>query len=924
MSLNTALLPSASPLPDPGQEQATPTAADFIAAGHTPMMAQYMATKAAHPDCLLFYRMGDFFELFFDDAITASKVLDITLTKRGKTDGTDIPMCGVPAHAYESYLARLIKAGFKVALCDQTETPEQAKARGGAKALVTREVIRIVTPGTLTEDTLLDARAPSHLASLTIVRGQMALAWMDLSTGTFMTEPLSPQDLAASLARIAPREILVSNKVYTQPEAQPVLALYDRAVTVQPDSLFDPSNAQTRLTSHYDTATLGSFGTFSAAEITAAGSLLDYSERTQKASVMHLKPPQQVTASDILMIDAATRRNLELTETMSGTRSGSLLDLVDHTVTAGGGRLLYAYITAPLCNKEEITNRQDQVSFFYDRDSLRGQLRDILETVPDVERAVARLSLRRGGPRDLGAIRTALSGIQTLNAHLQSVTDIPAPIHRLILSLRQSPDLQHLHDMLSAALSDDLPPLVQDGHFIRHGYDSALDAQRTLRDEGRRMIVALQQKYASMTKNDALKITHNNILGYYIEVTAKRGDDLFALPGTFIHRQTMANAVRFTTTDLTSLERDLMQAGAKASAIETQIFDDLCGQVLTLRPGLLDLALSLATLDVMCGLAAAAHRYQLVRPAITTGMDFDIKGGRHLVVQAALQKQNASFTPNDTDMSPGQHLWLLTGPNMAGKSTFLRQNALLIVLAQMGSFVPAEGATIGIVDRLFSRVGASDDLAQGRSTFMVEMVETAAILHQSTNRSFVILDEIGRGTATYDGLSIAWATLEYLHDAIGCRAQFATHYHELTQLHDRLPHLFIATMDVKEWNGNIIFLHQIKPGAAQRSYGIHVARLAGLPHAVTDRAQVILGTLEQHGSAQHPAPQDSSAAGTPLDARALFSMPAPHLAAPMPQETASPRPHPVIDDIQSLCIDNITPREAMDILYSLYEKAKKT
>lgn len=864
-------------------------------------MAQYLAVKAQYPDALVFYRMGDFFELFFDDALIASPLLDITLTKRGKHGENEIPMCGVPAHAYESYLAKLIRAGHRVAICDQTETPEQAKARGGYKALVTRDVVRVVTPGTITEDTLLDSRAPNYVAALTRVRGNDALAWLDLSTGDFHTEQLSAGTLAATLARIAPRELLVPERLYVHPDLAPALALIDRAITRQPDSLFDEDNARTRLSTRFGANDLTAFGDFSQAETTAAGVLLDYAERTQKTTLTHLRPPTSVQSHDLLLIDGATRRNLELTETLSGARDGSLLATIDRTITAPGARLLYERLMAPLRHRATIALRHDQVEFWVKGTAQRTTLREYLRIIPDMERSLARLALNRGSPRDLAALMTGIYGATRLYRSIRDQEQTPLALEGLLARLAPNPDLQHLHDTLTSALSDNLPALTADGGFIRAGFNAALDQQRALRDDGRRMIVALQQKYIADTGIDALKITHNNILGYYIDVSAKRADILFNRPDAYIHRQTLAGNVRFTTTELAALERDLLQASERALAIELELFKQLADQALALRPDLSRLATGIAETDVATALAELAAEQNYCRPQLTDNTDFIIHGGRHPVVETALKRQNQPFMANDTQLSPNQRLWLVTGPNMAGKSTVLRQNALIVLMAQMGSFVPASDATLGIVDRVFSRVGASDDLAQGRSTFMVEMVETAAILNQATNQSLVILDEIGRGTATNDGLSIAWACLEYLHDAVGCRGLFATHYHELTALTTRLPALYLARMEVKEWEGQIVFLHRMEPGAAEGSYGIHVARLAGLPATVTARAEQILLSLEE---------KDDGKATRTLTTLPLF-------ADTTTNTAAITAPSAVEEHLAGINPDALSPRDALELLYEL-------
>lgn len=874
---------------------------DFIAAGHTPMMAQYMAVKNAHADALVMYRMGDFYELFFDDALVASRILDITLTKRGKTDGADIPMCGVPVHALDPYLARLIRSGHRVAICEQTETPDQAKKRGGHKALVTRDVIRIVTPATLTEDTLLNARAANYLAALTLTRGDLSLAWLDLSTGAVWCETVAANALSAALARLDPAELLINQRVMEDDALKATLDPYAKISVIQGASLFDPDNAATKLRATYNVGTLDAYGSFSAGDIAAIGALIDYVERTQKSGVTHLRPPQRINSGDILMIDPATRRNLELNTTLSGMREGSLLATVDQTVTAAGARMLQTRLTAPLCDRVTITARLDQITAFVDEPPAREKIRAHLQETPDMERAFSRLSLGRGAPRDLAAIRGAMIAARRIHGVFSS---IPPALVAPFAAIAPEAATDALADELTKALADELPTLLNDGNFIRAGFNPDLDHARGLRDNGRKMIVALQQTCIDLSGVDTLKIAHNNILGYYIEVSAKKAEALFAKPETFIHRQTMANAIRFTTTELAKLERDLMAAASRSLALEMEIFGQLRDQVLSVHPQLSEIADALATLDVAAALAVLAVEQDYTRPTLTNDDTFIVTQGRHPVVENALKSRGQHFIANDADVCAGRNLWLLTGPNMAGKSTFLRQNAIIVLLAQMGSYVPAASATIGVVDKLFSRVGAADDLAQGRSTFMVEMVETAAILNQATSKSFVILDEIGRGTSTFDGLSIAWATLEYLHDAVKCRALFATHYHELTLLQSRLPRLYGATMDVQEWQGDIVFLHAVRSGNADRSYGIHVAKLAGLPGAVTSRAETILRNLEAGDQADSVT---RLAADLPL-----FT----HTPAPVIQQ----KPHPVIAQLQSLNADELSPRDALELIYRFKDK----
>lgn len=875
------------------------TADDYIADGHTPMMAQYHALKAQYPDCLLFYRMGDFYELFYDDAVQAAETLDITLTKRGKNQGDDIAMCGVPYHSYEPYLEKLIRSGFKVAICEQSETPDQAKARAKAegkpasKALVHRDVVRVVTQGTLTEDTLLDARENNYLAAACDVGGQIGLAWLDMSTGEFSVQPVSPDTLPASLARIAPSELLVSEKLS---------GIDFENISAQPASLFDSQNAQKRLESMFGVGTLESFGAFSRAEIASAGALIDYVTRTQKGKMPRLSPLHQIAANDVMDIDASTRANLELIRTLSGERKGSLLETIDRTITGAGARKLQSMLSAPSTNLPAIHARQDSIQAFTDNAPLRTAMRDMLKSAPDMERALARIAVGRGGPRDLGMVRDGLAQAETIRVQLLQFDDVPA-LKTIANSLAQNNNIQALKDLLTKALNDDLPAMERDGGFIRKGYATKLDELKSLRDESKRLIAELQTKYKKLTGIDGLKIAYNNVLGYFIDVTARHADKLMIRDGDtdnpFIHRQTLANNVRFTTAELSELERDIASAAEKSIALELEFFMQFCDTVTQNAENIGTIARGLSSLDVYAALAELAITENYTRPKIDGTLAFDIVGGRHPVVERALQKQNEQFTPNNCNLSDNNRLWLLTGPNMAGKSTFLRQNALIAILAQIGSFVPAENAHIGLVDRCFSRVGAADDLARGRSTFMVEMVETATILNQATQRSLVILDEIGRGTATFDGLSIAWACVENLHEVNKCRGLFATHYHELTSLKEKLSALSCHSMQVKEWKGDVVFLHSVAEGTADRSYGIHVAKLAGLPKPVIDRAQSVLDLLQK---GEHSASLTKLADDLPL-----------FTAQGQPEKQASE----LEQKLASVNPDTLTPREALDILYQL-------
>ncbi|HEX3882578.1 MAG TPA: DNA mismatch repair protein MutS [Stellaceae bacterium] len=866
----------------------------------SPVMTQYHDIKQAHPGCLLFFRMGDFYELFFDDAVAAAPALDIALTKRGRHEGADIPMCGVPVHTAETYMARLIRAGFKVAMCEQVEDPATQKARG-AKGPLRRAVVRVVTAGTLTEDGLLDARRHNYLAGIAEAAGELGLAWLDLSTGAFSLAPTTEAALGADLARLAPGEILIPERLLERPTWYELFADWKPALTPLANARFDSETGRRRLEGFYGVKALDGFGQFSRAEIAAAGALVDYVGQTQQGSTPHLEPPQRLAPGSVMHIDAATRRNLELVTTLSGERRGSLLSVIDRTLTAAGARLLADHLAAPLTDPAQIAARLDAIAFFLDRADLRADLRERLRRCPDIERAMTRLTLGRGGPRDLGALHAAMEATAELRRMLTvpSLVALPEP---LAAAERGLGEHYALVDRLGRALAVDLPLFARDGGFIAPGYSTDLDEYRELRDESRRTIAALQARYAEATSVGSLRIRYNNVIGYYIEVPAAQAGKL----GTdYIHRQTMAGAMRYTTVELGELESKIANAADRALALELRLFADLVEDVMARRREIADAAAALAVLDLAAAFAERAGEGQWVRPEIDSGTGFEIEGGRHPTVEAALHGTTA-FVANDCTLgagdSNGGRIWLVTGPNMAGKSTFLRQNALIAILAQMGSYVPAQSARIGVVDRLFSRVGAADDLARGRSTFMVEMVETASILNQAGPHSFVILDEIGRGTATYDGLSIAWAALEHLHEVNRCRALFATHFHELTALAQKLPALACHTMRVKEWQGDVVFLHEVAPGTADRSYGIHVARLAGLPDAVTARAEEVLTLLEQ-----------SEAGGAPaklIDDLPLFraaAKPAPAVARESAAEAA----------LKNIRPDELTPREALEVLYRL-------
>ncbi|WP_333712183.1 DNA mismatch repair protein MutS [Yoonia sp.] len=868
----------------------------------TPMMAQYLQIKAQHPDALLFYRMGDFYEMFFDDAVAASEALDIALTKRGKHDGGDIPMCGVPYHAAEGYFLTLIRKGFRVAVCEQMESPAEAKKRG-SKAVVKREVVRLVTPGTLTEDSLLDARRHNFLAAYHVVRDEGALAWVDISTGGFHVMPCAGGALGPELARITPREVIVIDG--SEGQWAGVIADAGATLTTLGAAAFDSTSGEKRLCALYKVGSLDAFGTFTRAEIGAMSAVAEYLDITQRGNLPLLRPPVREGQSAAMQIDAATRRSLELTHSMGGGRQGSLLHCIDRTVTAGGARLLERRLSSPSCDVDVIGARQAAVGYLTEDTRLTADMRDALKGVHDIDRALSRLALDRGGPRDMAAIRNTIAQAAGL---AQGLPDgLPQVLADAAKGLTGHDDLL---DLLDQALVAEPPMLSRDGGFIAPGHDDELDQVRKLRDEGRSVIAGMQADYVQLSGVQSLKIKHNNVLGYFIETTATHAEKMMAPPlsDTFIHRQTTANQVRFTTVDLSEIETKILNAGGRALEIEKRLFDTLRQTIIAHAGPLGALARALADIDLTTALAHLAVTENWVRPRVDDSRAFAITGGRHPVVEAALQKSGAPFVANDCDLTDTQ-IWLLTGPNMAGKSTFLRQNALLAILAQMGSFVPAEAAHIGVVSQIFSRVGASDDLARGRSTFMVEMVETAAILNQADDRALVILDEIGRGTATYDGLSIAWATLEHLHDVNRCRALFATHYHEMATLAGKLAGVDNATVTVKEWEGDVIFLHEVKRGTADRSYGVQVARLAGLPPVVVDRARVVLEALEKGER------EGGTARKAVIDDLPLF-------AATPPPAPARPKTSAVEARLKDIHPDTLTAREALDLIYELTQMAK--
>ncbi|MEO1968801.1 MAG: DNA mismatch repair protein MutS [Sphingomonadaceae bacterium] len=865
-----------------------------MAAKPTPMMEQYFTLKREAEGALLFYRMGDFFELFFDDAVTAAGILDIALTSRGEHDGKPVPMCGVPVHSAETYLARLIRAGQRVAIAEQVETPEEAKRRAkregtpSSKTLVARDIVRFVTAGTLTEEALLDPRRANALVALAPVRESVGIAVCDISTGRMELEECAAEAVGAALARSGASEVVVPEDLDAPP---------DDAIA-RPRADFRSEDGEARLKSLHGLATLDGLGDFTRPMLAAAAGLIAYLEHAGRGKLPLLLPPVAVTGSQRLVMDAATRASLEVLEAQGGGRAGSLLASVDRCSTGAGARQLAEDLSAPLARRDAIEARQSAVAFFHRDPLLRADVRALLRGCPDLSRALGRIAAGRGSPRDLGQIRDGLGEAVRLVTLLSSGKDKPALLEQAIGQLGGHGALT---DHLGRALVPSPPTERSQGGFIAPGYDHALDALRETSGNARKAIAALEAKYREETETSSLKIKHNKVLGYFIEVPARHADRLMAADSGFTHRQTMAGAVRFNSLGLHEEATRIAEAGAHALAAEEAHFEELVSEVLVRREAIAATAAALARIDISAALAERAAEGDWCRPEMVEESCFAVTGGRHPVVEAALAKQGERFVANDCTLDQGDRLWLIGGPNMGGKSTFLRQNALILLLAQAGSFVPASSARIGIADRLFSRVGASDNLARGRSTFMVEMVETAAILSQASERSFIILDEVGRGTSTYDGMALAWAVVEAVHENLRCPCLFATHYHELARLAESCDALSLHHVRAKEWKGDLVLLHELARGAADRSYGLAVARLAGLPPIVLKRAKTILDRLEK-GRAE----TGGLAAG-------LGDLPLFAATATQPEQAHDS----LRERLLELDVDALSPREALDTLYAL-------
>ena len=865
----------------------------------TPLMEQYMEIKKNHSDSLLFFRMGDFYELFFEDAYLASDILNITLTKRGKLDGKDIPMCGVPHHSSEKYMELLIKKGINIAICEQTETPDQAKKRG-YKAIVNREVVRIITPGTILEDNLIGVKTNNFLLSVNDVRGDTSISWVDISTGKVSTLSTTIEKVSSVIARINPSEVIVSNSYVEKTKIN--LDKNDFKLSILSDTSFNSINSKQKLLRHYGIKSLKSFGDFTHSMIGSLGAILDYVEITKIGSNLRLKRPFVEKKRSILEIDENTRRNLEINNSLTGDKKSSLLSILNKTCTNFGYRLLEHRLNAPLTDFKLINRRLLITKFFYENPTLSIQLKEILKLCPDFERALSRLAFYKNSFQDFITLKEGIkTSLRIKKFFNEKSINLTYPI-KLIEILNSFSDFKKIDNILDNALSEKNYQIGDQLSQINYGYSAELDQLRDILLKSEKYISDLESSLIKETKISSLKIKKNNVLGYFIEVTSRNADNILKDKNShlFYHRQTTANTYRFTNNELISIENKINTASIKISELEYKIYDDLKKLFLDFEYEIRLSADSIGELDFYLSLGFVSREENWVKPIITKSNELFIVQGRHPIVEKNVnQNSEFSFIPNDCNLDDKKNIInLITGPNMAGKSTFLRQNALIIILGQMGCYVPANEAKIGIVDRVFSRIGASDDLSQGHSTFMIEMLETATILNQATEKSFVILDEIGRGTSTSDGLSIAWSTLEYLHEKNKCRTLFATHFHELTVLDQSLPKLSNLTVKIKELEKKIIFLHKIIEGKSNHSFGIEVAKLAGIPMAVVNRSKLILESLHKNSKNKNFKFKEKLSEKIETSEKRNKTSKAENL-------------------IKSLNIDEITPKEALHILYKL-------
>ncbi|MFA5424243.1 MAG: DNA mismatch repair protein MutS [Phycisphaerae bacterium] len=856
----------------------------------TPAMKQFHRFKEKYPDCILFFRMGDFYETFYEDARTCSRVCGLTLTSRSKGENP-IPLAGVPWHAVDGYLKKMLQAGFKVAVCEQIEDPKQAKG------VVKRDIVRIVTPGTLTDDMLLDSKNDNFLCTFSLGRNSTAaLSWVDISTGHFFVQQVPEDKLLDEILRLAPSECLLANRrgelfeAETKKISEQISQLTNAVITERPSWYFDPYQSKQRLLKHFGTATLEGFGITDGDDtVCAAGAIIEYLNETQKTTLAHIQSLKKIDRKKYLQIDATSLQSLEILRTIrSESARGSLLDCLDQTLTGMGARMFRNWLCMPLCDVGEIELRQDIVEELIELANKLGEIRALLSNIADTERIAARLSTFRASPRDLVALVNTLRQIPALR---QNLCDFKSD---MAIKLSQSCDsMDALADLLEAAIEPDCPAHTRDGGFIKKGFDEKLDRLRSISKDGKTWLSEYQMQQSQATGISNLKIGFNQVFGYYIEINHSQADKV---PANFVRKQTIKNAERYITDELKKYENEVLGAEEKALSLEQQLFEQVRSSACTYVTRLQQLADTIARIDCLSAMAYIAKRRGYVRPAVTNSTELSIIEGKHPVLAESL---GSEFVPNDIELGDENgDVVIITGPNMSGKSTYIRQVALLVLMAQAGSFIPAKQARIGAVDRIFTRIGASDELTRAQSTFMVEMTETANIINNASGKSLIILDEVGRGTSTYDGLSLAWAVTEHIATKLKCRTLFATHYHELTELAELFKNVKNCNVSVREWMDEVVFLHKIIPGGTDKSYGIHVARLAGIPKSILSRAKEILDELENTFQKEAAGEHFSRNKTKEADEDSLFV--AKHKS--------------VLEKLSAIDVNNLTPLEAINLL----------
>jgi DNA mismatch repair protein MutS len=867
----------------------------------TPMMQQYLDAKYQHQDCLVLFRMGDFYELFNDDAIACSKLLGIALSRRGKTENLDIQMCGVPYHSINAYLPRLIAAGYKVAICEQMESPDAAKKERGYKAIVKREVVKIITQGTLIDENLLDLKLPNYLASIVIDKDLVHVAYSDLSTFDFFLSTVTIGNLLSELERINPKEILISENIKDNYEIFNLFNPYRGKLVFQVASYFSLKKSKKVIEDFYKIQSIESLGNFSSIQICSIGSILEYIRITQKTSIPDIGFPKLITHDDYMIIDSSTRRNLELLYSSDGKTQGSVISIIDKTVTSGGSRLLYNFVGNPIAKIDKINNRLELTDLFLSNLKTTENIRKYLSHCHDIERMIARISMNKCLPKDLIDFKNSLKIADVIKAIIYQ--EFSSSNNSLISYIKNNLTCQQeIIELIDKAILDEPQNDSSKGHYINPLYHPKILELKNLINNSNVLIKRLENKYINKTQISSLKILSNNLMGFFIEIKPKNSDQMS--DPIFIHKQTLSSGVRFTTVELQNLESSILNSSSLLVNLEKEIFENICNIISKSLNTIKKIANCISLVDVFTNFAIIADENKYSKPEITDSNDFEIINGRHNVVEKVFES-GQSFVPNDCNLNFENRVWLITGPNMAGKSTFLKQNALIAILSHIGCFVPAQYAKIGVIDMLFSRIGANDNLAKGHSTFMVEMIETSRILAQSTEKSFIILDEVGRGTATYDGVAIAWAALEHIHDKLRCRCLFATHYHELVALENSLPSLRNYTVKVDDEHEKILFLYKIIKGAASKSYGIHVAELSGIPNSVIKRAKELLKKMEIQSVKQNKIlTQDMSYT------KNLFEM-------TNDDSEYKKKYDNIVNKIKEINPDNLTPKEALEMVYKL-------